>query len=54
VTFGAPIGLLALAAIPLLLLALGAARRRGTRYAVRMPATSTLALAAGAEPAWRR
>jgi Ca-activated chloride channel family protein len=52
--FGSPAGLVALLAIPLALLLLYAARRRRTAYAVRFPAASTLALAAGAVSPWRR
>jgi Ca-activated chloride channel family protein len=54
VTFGSPIWLLALLAVPLALLALWASRRRATRYAIRFPAAATLAVAAGATSAWRR
>jgi Ca-activated chloride channel family protein len=54
ISFGAPLGLLALLAIPAALLLLSAARRRRTAYAVRFPAASTLALAAGAVSPWRR
>ncbi|WP_445149062.1 VWA domain-containing protein [Baekduia sp. Peel2402] len=53
-SFGAPLGLLALLAIPLALAALYAARRRRTAYAVRFPAAGSLAIAAGAEAAWRK
>jgi Ca-activated chloride channel family protein len=53
-TFASPIWLLALLALPVALAAYVAARRRATRYAVRFPATSTLALAAGAVAPWRR
>ena len=53
-TFAAPLGLLALLLIPLALLALWVSRRRRTSYAVRFPAAATLAIAAGAAPAWRR
>ncbi|HET6508378.1 MAG TPA: VWA domain-containing protein [Baekduia sp.] len=53
-SFGAPLGLLALLAIPLALLGLYAARRRRTAYAVRFPAAGTLALAAGVVSPWRR
>jgi Ca-activated chloride channel family protein len=53
-SFASPAGLLALLAIPLALLALRAARRRRTAYAVRFPAASTLALAAGVVSPWRR
>lgn len=53
-SFASPIWLLALLAVPLAALAYRASRRRATRYAVRFPAASTLALAAGVVPAWRR
>jgi Ca-activated chloride channel family protein len=53
-SFASPVWLLALLAVPLALLALWAGRRRATRYAIRFPAASTLALAAGTVPAWRR
>jgi Ca-activated chloride channel family protein len=53
-SFGAPLGLLALLAIPIAALLLWAARRRRTTYAVRFPAAATLARAAGAVSSWRR
>jgi len=53
-TFADPILLLALLLVPLALLAHVASRRRARRYAVRFPAVSTLVLAAGRTPAWRR
>lgn len=53
-TFASPLFLLALGLVPLALAAHAAARRRARRYAVRFPATATLALAAGRTPAWRR
>lgn len=53
-TFGAPLGLLALALVPLALALHAASRRRARRYAVRFPAAATLARAAGRTPAWRR
>ncbi|HXE43944.1 MAG TPA: VWA domain-containing protein [Conexibacter sp.] len=53
-SFGAPLGLLALALVPLALALHGASRRRARRYAVRFPAAATLARAAGGTPAWRR
>jgi len=53
-SFGAPLGLLALLAIPLALLALYAARRRRTAYAIRFPAATSLAVAAGSVSSWRR
>jgi Ca-activated chloride channel homolog len=54
VSFASPIWLLALLAVPAAIALQHAARRRSTRYAVRFPATSTLALAVGVVPAWRR
>jgi Ca-activated chloride channel family protein len=54
VSFSSPIWLLALLAVPAAIAAQHIARRRATRFAVRFPATSTLALAAGVVPAWRR
>jgi Ca-activated chloride channel family protein len=53
-SFASPAGLLALLAIPVALLALAAARRRRTAYAIRFPAASTLAAAAGVVSPWRR
>jgi Ca-activated chloride channel homolog len=53
-SFGTPIGLLALLALPLIALALYGARRRRTAYAIRFPAASNLALAAGTVVPWRR
>jgi Ca-activated chloride channel family protein len=53
-SFGAPLGLLALLALPIALLALHAARQRRTTYAVRFPAAATLARAAGTVSPWRR
>jgi Ca-activated chloride channel family protein len=53
-SFASPLWLGALAAIPLAIVASIAARRRATRYAVRFPAVSTLALAADARGSWRR
>ncbi|MCW2983965.1 MAG: hypothetical protein JWR63_1535 [Conexibacter sp.] len=53
-SFGSPVALLALLAIPLALLGLSAARRRRTTYAIRFPAAATLAIAAGTVSAWRR
>jgi len=53
-SFAAPLALLALLLVPLACAAHVAARRRARRYAVRFPATATLALAAGGTPAWRR
>jgi Ca-activated chloride channel family protein len=53
-SFGEPLLLLALLLVPLALALQLASRRRARRYAVRFPATATLALAAGRTPAWRR
>jgi Ca-activated chloride channel family protein len=53
-SFSAPIWLAALALIPVAIAASIYARRRARRYAVRFPAVSTLALAAGPTSAWRR
>lgn len=53
-SFADPIFLLALLLVPAALAAHVASRRRARRYAVRFPAASTLALAAGRTPAWRR
>ncbi|MEP6953095.1 MAG: VWA domain-containing protein [Solirubrobacteraceae bacterium] len=53
-SFGAPILLLALLAIPVLIVLQVAAARRRRRYAVRFTAVSSLAAAAGAQPLWRR
>jgi Ca-activated chloride channel family protein len=53
-SFGAPLGLLALLAVPIAVALLSAARRRRTTYAIRFPAAATLAVAAGVAPAWRR
>jgi Ca-activated chloride channel family protein len=54
VSFAAPAWLAALLLVPVLLWAYTAARAHSTRYAARFPATSTLALAARAEPRWLR
>jgi Ca-activated chloride channel homolog len=55
VSFGNPLWLLALSALPLALLAQMARRRRARRYAVRFTGVSTLKLAAAAAgPSWRR
>ena len=53
-SFSAPLWLASLALIPLAIAASVAARRRSRRYAVRFPAASTLALAAGGPSSWRR
>jgi Ca-activated chloride channel homolog len=55
VTFGNPLWLLALLALPLLLLIQFARQRRGQRYAVRFTGVANLALAAAAAgPSWRK
>jgi len=54
VSFAAPLFLLGLLLVPLAVLAYRASRRRATRYAVRFPAASTLRVAAGTVPLWRR
>jgi len=53
-SFGAPLWLASLALVPIAIAAAVAARRRARRYAVRFPAVSTVALAAGSGPSWRR
>jgi Ca-activated chloride channel family protein len=53
-SFAAPLWLLALALVPLALAAHVRAGRKARRYAVRFPALSTLAVAAGRTSAWRR
>ena len=53
-TLGAPIHLLALLAIPLVAGAYAIARTRRRRYAVRFPAASVFAAAAGRQPRLRR
>ena len=53
-SFTSPMWLAALALIPILIVAQVAARRRRRRYAIRFPAASTLALAAGPGTSWRR
>lgn len=53
-SFATPIWLGALALVPLAIVASSLARRRARRYAVRFPAASTLALAAGSGRSWRR
>ena len=53
-SFASPLGLAALALIPIAMAASIAARRRAKRYAVRFPAVSTLQLAAGTGGSWRR
>jgi Ca-activated chloride channel family protein len=53
-TFASPVWLFALALVPLALLAYVASRRNAKRYAVRFPAVSTLRMAAGVVPGWRR
>jgi Ca-activated chloride channel family protein len=55
VSFGNPIWLLALLALPLLLLLLFARQRRGQRYAVRFTGVANVKLAAAmAGPSWRK
>jgi Ca-activated chloride channel homolog len=53
-SFGSPLWLLALLAIPLAIAAQRAARRRAQRYAVRFPAVESMIAAAGVVPRWRR
>src|SRR5262245_32083950 len=53
-TFANGAWLWALLLVPLAALAYAASRRRAKRYAVRFPAVSSLRLAAGTVPAWRR
>lgn len=53
-SFAAPLGLLALLAIPLSALLYARRRGRARRFAVRFPAAGSLLLAAPAVPAWRR
>jgi Ca-activated chloride channel homolog len=53
-SFAAPLALLALAAVPLTVVALLVAQRRRVRYAVRYPALDVLARVAGQVPRWRR
>ena len=53
-TFAEPAFLLGLLLVPLALLAQAASRHRARNHAVRFPAVSTLKLAAGTVPAWRR
>ena len=53
-SFGSPLWLLALLAIPLALLALHASRRRARRYEIRFPAVSSMLAALPAVPLWRR
>ncbi len=54
VSFADPLWLLALLAIPLLVLLAVERSRRRDRFAMRFPAAATLAEAAGAQSAWRR
>jgi Ca-activated chloride channel family protein len=53
-SFGSPLWLVGLLALPAALVAYRAARRRSNRYVVRFPALSTLRLAASAAPDRRR
>jgi Ca-activated chloride channel family protein len=54
VSLSSPLWLLALALIPLAIIAARLARHRARRYAVRFPAVSTLREAAGPAAGWRR
>jgi Ca-activated chloride channel family protein len=54
VSFASPLFLLALLLVPLGAAAHVAARRRRRRYAVRFPATATVAAVMARTPAWRR
>jgi Ca-activated chloride channel family protein len=53
-SLASPLWLLALALIPLAILAQAAARRRGRRYAVRFPAVGTLQQALAERESWTR
>jgi Ca-activated chloride channel family protein len=53
-SFAAPLALLALAVVPLTVVALLLVQRRRVRYAVRYPALQVLAQVAGQAPRWRR
>jgi Ca-activated chloride channel family protein len=53
-TFASPLWLLALLAVPAVLAAVAASRRRARRYAVRFTAVPSLLAAAAVVPAWRR
>jgi Ca-activated chloride channel homolog len=53
-SLSSPLWLLALALVPLALVAYRRARRRTTRYAIRFPAVATLREAVAAEPSWER
>ena len=53
-SFGSPLWLLALLAVPLAFLALRASRRRARRYEIRFPAVSSMLAALPAVPLWRR
>jgi Ca-activated chloride channel family protein len=53
-SFGAPLWLLALALVPLAIVAAIRGRRRANRYAIRFPAMSTLRAAVAAEPSRSR
>src|SRR6266542_3660101 len=53
-SFASPLALLALAAVPLTVVALLLAQRRRVRYAVRYPALDVLAQVVGQVPRWRR
>ncbi len=53
-TFGSPLWLLALLLLPVLVALTVVRSRQRDRYAMRFPAAASLALAAGAEAAWKR
>lgn len=54
ISFGAPIYLLALLAVPALIALQVASRRRGRRYAVRFTGVAAMKQAAATVPAWKR
>jgi len=53
-SFHTPLLLLCLAAVPLAIVAYVFAQRRARRYAVRFPATATVAAVLPSTPGWRR
>lgn len=53
-SFQSPLWLLALALVPIALIALWLRRRRAIRYAIRFPALATLREAVAASPSWER
>jgi Ca-activated chloride channel family protein len=53
-SFASPLWLFALLLVPAAVMAYKLARRRAKRYAIRFPAVTTLAIAAGPGPSWRR